>query len=698
MRWMPQVFVCVCVMLAAGSARAYQIVDTDPCPGYPVYARALGSFEVKAQSHVVVMEYSVRYGANAYAPDPQILPDASLQPYESGSCGLIRKQAEYFVAMGVDAVAIDLSNAIRCAFAPDSSWCQAPDGTSQYPPQQQMLSNINRIYNYYRYHQVPVRLIPMLGAKDSSLWESFSQTDPNDTAFRRGLEFFDSLAAAASASVLRYQGRPLMLVDVGAPIRRAYPAPTSPVHDFQADTVNAIATSGKANSFTYRFISGYLDSQSDWWKSSGLFTSSGLHEINWSQYPIWSNIDRNSVPGAAFPFAATYSLAPDAPQAENFTVTSAYSAQCFASDPVSVCWDPAHGAGLRGDPANRRAGVSDVLTSMMDKARSVLQPRFLLVNGFNFRGQPDQGSTWRAANDLEPTAISGDQGWGNEFMDLVTAEIKKYKSALPRASNLSTRGYVGSGDPLIVGFIVDGPGPRKVALRARGPSLQPYFDPGTALMNPQFTLLNTSVNPPTKIASSDDWCYEAGASDVAASGFAPSDCTESALVITLDPGSYSMVISGAGSGNLTGLAIGELFAFDVDGDANIGHPISNLSSRAFVGTGNYVMIAGINVAGDRNLKAVIRARGRSLAGYVPNTPLQNPTIQVIRGSDQAVIASNNDWHSQDAAAVADIAGSGFAPYDDLESAVSVSLPQGGYTIIVSGNGGIGDGIVEIFTR
>ena len=86
---------------------------------------------------------------------------------------------------------------------------------------------------------------------------------------------------------------------------------------------------------------------------------------------------------------------------------------------------------------------------------------------------------------------------------------------------------------------------------------------------------------------------------------------------------------------------------------------------------------------------------RSLIPFGITNALANPTLQLVRSSDQAVLATNDDW--QGATNAADITASGFAPSDALESAILVDLPPGAYTAIVSGvAGGIGVGIVEVF--
>ena len=124
--------------------------------------------------------------------------------------------------------------------------------------------------------------------------------------------------------------------------------------------------------------------------------------------------------------------------------------------------------------------------------------------------------------------------------------------------------------------------------------------------------------------------------------------------------------------------------------------LANISTRGEVLTGNDVMIGGFVVQGTGPQTVVVRARGPSLVPFGITNALANPTLQLVRSSDQSVLATNDDWQS--AANAADITASGFAPSDSHESAILMTLQPGAYTAIVSGAGGAtGVGIVEVFT-
>ena len=112
--------------------------------------------------------------------------------------------------------------------------------------------------------------------------------------------------------------------------------------------------------------------------------------------------------------------------------------------------------------------------------------------------------------------------------------------------NISTRGFVqGGNNVMIAGLIVEGTGPQKVVITAAGPSLVP-FGITNPLANPSLTLVRQSDH--VVIATNDDWQTNANAADIMATGFAPTDPHESALLVALDPGAYTAIVSGVGGG------------------------------------------------------------------------------------------------------------------------------------------------------
>jgi len=130
--------------------------------------------------------------------------------------------------------------------------------------------------------------------------------------------------------------------------------------------------------------------------------------------------------------------------------------------------------------------------------------------------------------------------------------------------------------------------------------------------------------------------------------------------------------------------------------------LANLSTRAFVQTGDNVMIGGFIVQGTQPKRVILRAIGPELSQYgVPN-PMANPTLELHNGAG-ALIASNDNWQTTiiggiiGSDQVQDIRNSGHAPGDGRESAIIANLAPGNYTAIVHGvNNTMGVALVEAY--
>ncbi len=130
--------------------------------------------------------------------------------------------------------------------------------------------------------------------------------------------------------------------------------------------------------------------------------------------------------------------------------------------------------------------------------------------------------------------------------------------------------------------------------------------------------------------------------------------------------------------------------------------LGNLSTRAFVQTGDNVMIGGIIVQGTQPKRVILRAIGPALSQYgVPNA-MADPTLE-LHNANRALIASNDNWQHTiiggiiTSNQVQDIQNSGHAPTDARESAIIADLPPGHYTAIVRGvNNTTGVALVEAY--
>ena len=255
-----------------------------------------------------------------------------------------------------------------------------------------------------------------------------------------------------------------------------------------------------------------------------------------------------------------------------------------------------------------------------------------------------------------------------------------------RLVNISGRAQIGTGDnALIAGFIIDGTASKQVVLRGIGPSLQVNGTPvpGT-LQNPVLELHDRNG---ALIASNDDWATDANASQVQAAGLAPSDSREAALMRTLAPDFYTVIVRGAN--NTTGIGLAEMY----DLSASSASTVANISARGFVGTGDDVLIGGIIVTSLAPQTVLFRAIGPDLTSAGVANALVDPTLELydVNGT---LISSNDNWKSDQQA---QIEATGLAPGDDRDAAILSTLQLGDYTAIVRGSGGTtGVALVEAY--
>ncbi len=133
--------------------------------------------------------------------------------------------------------------------------------------------------------------------------------------------------------------------------------------------------------------------------------------------------------------------------------------------------------------------------------------------------------------------------------------------------NISTRSFVQTGDNVMIGgFIVQGPYPKRVILRAIGPELSaPPYNVPNALADPTLELHNHTG---ALIASNDNWqttiiggiITSDQVSDIMHSGHAPTEPSESAIIADLPPGNYTAIVRGVN--NTNGVALVEVYDFD----------------------------------------------------------------------------------------------------------------------------------------
>jgi hypothetical protein len=202
------------------------------------------------------------------------------------------------------------------------------------------------------------------------------------------------------------------------------------------------------------------------------------------------------------------------------------------------------------------------------------------------------------------------------------------------------------------------------------------------LANPALDLFQDD----TLIMSNDDW-KDSQEAEIEATGMAPTDDAESAIVATLAPGSYTAVLRGSDGGTGNGLV--EIYDLDTTVDSTL----TNVSTRGFVQTGDNVLIGGFIIGSGETDTVILRAIGPSLADLGVADPLQDPTLDLY-DSNGVVIMSNDNWRDSQETL---LQSSGLTPANDAESAIITSLAPGAYTAIVRGsNDTTGVALVEVY--
>lgn len=273
-----------------------------------------------------------------------------------------------------------------------------------------------------------------------------------------------------------------------------------------------------------------------------------------------------------------------------------------------------------------------------------------------------------------------------------------YVRVAPLASrllNISTRARVGTGEQvLIAGFVLGGAGPKQVIIRGVGPTLSSFGLTGV-LSNPTLELHRGN----TTLATNDNWKTTSDGmsqqAQVEATGLAPTNNFESAIVTTLNPGAYTAILKGQNNG--TGIGLIEVYDLAPTTNAKF----FDISTRGLVSTGNNAMIGGFVVGAGNGFgeTVVVRAIGPSLTGAGIVGALRDPTLE-LHDRNGALITTNDNWKINDQShqsQEAEVRASGLQPTNDLESAIVTSLAPGPYTAIVRGkNNTSGVALVETY--
>jgi hypothetical protein len=191
------------------------------------------------------------------------------------------------------------------------------------------------------------------------------------------------------------------------------------------------------------------------------------------------------------------------------------------------------------------------------------------------------------------------------------------------------------------------------------------------------------------IIRNNDW-KDDQRSQIEGTPFQPKDDRESVIVATLQPGSYTAILTE--KNDMTGVGLVEVY--DVDPPSNL--QLANISTRGFVRTDTKVMIGGFTLGGNsNNARIVVRGLGPSLKKFFLNELLADPTLE-LHNSNGTPTIFNDNWQD-DPISAAQLTANNFAPEDPKEAALFIALPPGPYTAILAGkDGSIGLGLVEVY--
>jgi hypothetical protein len=271
----------------------------------------------------------------------------------------------------------------------------------------------------------------------------------------------------------------------------------------------------------------------------------------------------------------------------------------------------------------------------------------------------------------------------------------------PSFVNISTRAVVGTGGALeIAGFDIAGPPGSTAQLLVRGDGLSlSGFQVANYLAEPVLTIFNSAG---TQVATISSWWTNPDPAQVAESAVSVGAFLDvlptlgewdSAFLISLAPGAYTAQISGAGG--TTGVALAEVYQVG-SGPTQL----VNISTRASVGVGASVEIAGLVIEGSQPTRVLIRAVGPTLANFSVSGVLAQPSLTVFDSSGNTV-ATNTGWSTNSNAATiateAAAVGAFALPAGSADCALLLTLEPGAYTAQVSGVGGTtGIALVEAY--
>ena len=380
-------------------------------------ASSAGPLVVDSSSRIVVMEYEAWWGPHAVTfqglSAMPLLQSADMQAvgggYDSADPAVIQQHVAWLEYMGVDAAISEITNNVSCIF--NSEWFVKKYVRNCSPSfrsyNQTIRNNTGNLYPAWTALGIRLKLIPLLGGIDNNVL--FKDQD-GKTAFEKEVEYFGARLQRYPDLNVIYEGKPLMLIFVGA---AQDPNPADHPLWFKIEQfLQRHPEIGEK--YTFRLMAGYLDSQPDLWATQG--TPDGPVEIS-PAYGFWSWGDRRnaSCTEPLCPYYPSYNQAGS--RVENFTASISTAGQdgwgCPNPNTLPYCPDDALRFGSDGTYAT--------FAAFMTYAKQ-LDPIFLIVHQFNEFGPPDEGFDANTHDDIEPANL-----WGKGDLKVVKEEIESYR-------------------------------------------------------------------------------------------------------------------------------------------------------------------------------------------------------------------------------------------------------------------------------
>jgi len=270
----------------------------------------------------------------------------------------------------------------------------------------------------------------------------------------------------------------------------------------------------------------------------------------------------------------------------------------------------------------------------------------------------------------------------------VSASIGGGSSGAARLINIATRGEVETGGNIMIpGFVIGGSGTETLLIRADGPALTAFGVAG-ALAQPSLEL--TAQATGATLATNTGWGTNTSptpaqiasvAAQVGAFALA-SGSADCAVIVTLQPGAYTVQVSGVGG--TTGVGLAEIYEVSYTGTARL----VNIATRAQVGTGGNILIPGFVIGGTGVEQLLVRADGPALTAFGVSGALAQPSLTVTVQATGSTIGTNTGWGTNTSPTPAQIA--------SIAASVG-AFALTAYTMQISGVGATsGVGLAEVY--